>query len=365
MVFNTNSMDANGQTNVNGTVNFTAGATSETFVINTSATPGDIGNKIFSVTITNPQSANPASSSNPTGDIPAVAGGPSSSIVILDPNTLSTQSSNAEFGSNTTGENATVTTSGVGQQGVNQNATTNFVDIGGTAAGSNGYAAFAVADYNDFGSDPSDFYYPGNSDSNSFTTPANAMRTIDGIELETVGAPQSANTSGPLNVYVVANTTASITALAASGGLTFLPTTDPGNGVFDATGQGVGNQLGNKYLLGTINYVAGQPTLTYTPYKLTNLDPTGLSLLQTAIDTNSKFRIVIAPGNSTVDATFLGWNSNITDEAPILRFNYTANPTVTALNPSTGPLAGETPVTITAFSGRSAIGRHLFGANAP
>ncbi len=95
--------------------------------------------------------------------------------------------------------------------------------------------------------------------------------------------------------------------------------------IFDSTNdaiEGLGTQLGNKHLLGTIQYSASQVAGGYTPFNLTNLDATGLAALKSDLNGNNPFTIIVTPGNATVAASWQGSNSAVGLQSPILRFNY-------------------------------------------
>jgi hypothetical protein len=81
------------------------------------------------------------------------------------------------------------------------------------------------------------------------------------------------------------------------------------------------NQLGTKYLLGTINYNQYQVPGGYTPFNLTNLDPTGVAILAADITAGTPFTLAVTPGDGTVAATWVG-DANSDAESPILRVDY-------------------------------------------
>ena len=104
-----------------------------------------------------------------------------------------------------------------------------------------------------------------------------------------------------------------LTTEPTSAGLTFDSTDDPTGGLY--------NQLGTKYLLGTINYNQYQVPGGYTPFNLTNLNPAGVAILAADISAGTPFTLAVTPGDSTVAATWVG-DANSDSESPILRVDY-------------------------------------------
>ncbi len=280
---------------VSGILNFpaspSAGSTSQTFTINIPANPGDHGDKLFTIQLSNPTGG--------AGFIATVSGGPAT-VVIKDPAASNTVS-NSAFNENQTIQPA-------GPRAAPGGFTAFNVESNQASNGAN--TSYGVLTYDDSFNDPSDVFT------------AIGSNQIYGIELETVAAPASFDVSGPLNVYVVTSNPAGNPGTTYGTGLTF---DTAGNPV-----EGVGNQLGTKYLLGQIQYSASQVAGVYTPYNLTNLDSTGLALLTSDLNSTTPFSIVVTPGNSTVTATWLGTNATGADRSPILRFNFGPTVVVTA-----------------------------------
>jgi hypothetical protein len=287
-----------------GTLTFPAGTTTQTFTINSTANPGDFGDKIFTITLGSATTNNPAATLNPTGYLPFVITGPSP-IVIIDPNSEATVSENS------IDETANIGTSGVELTGAAQ--TTSGVTIENST---NGDDYYAVLTFDDENADQSDELNTGET-----------FQTIDGIELETQAAPKSYDASGPLNVYLVEDTITGdpypVTTEPTSAGLNFLTSSTPvaPSTLYGDPIQGLGNQLGTTYLLGTIQYNLNQVPGGYTPYNLTNLDPTGVAMLAADLTSGGAFTIAITPGVVGVAATWVGDASNDT-ESPILRVDY-------------------------------------------
>jgi len=129
-----------------------------------------------------------------------------------------------------------------------------------------------------------------------------------------------------LNVYLVSDTASSINKAVAG--------STPASSLFfdkaDDVTEGLYGQLGSHYLLGQINYSATQQPGAYTAYNLTNLDATGVSLLQASLNSNgtTPFRIVVTPADRTVAAEWVGSNATVGLQSPIIRVNYHAAPAV-------------------------------------
>lgn len=223
----------------------------------------------------------------------------------------------------------------------------NFFNIEGSGAGPN--ASFGVADFNTGGY--------------NYTLPdGETIGSINSISLGTINAPAGFTHSGALNVYLVDDATADINNGTSS---LIYNSADPIEGLY--------GQLGGKHVLGSLTFDAAQSTTTFTDVLLTGADPAALNLLKNDINTGAVFRIVIAPEDATVAATWAGTSFGTIDgtgstyEAPRLSINYTKGgsdnvpPTITAssfqyaLHPSTftlkfsedvyGSLAGS-PITV-------------------
>ena len=124
-------------------------------------------------------------------------------------------------------------------------------------------------------------------------------------------------------------------AFTANGSLAFYVSTDtttnidPGSSplAFDATASslptGIDAQLGTKYLLGMGTFAG----VANGHLDLFSFTPTGaaLSYLTTEIDTAGKVRLIVAPGDATVAATYSGFSNN-TFQGPELTISATSVP---------------------------------------
>jgi len=208
-----------------------------------------------------------------------------------------------------------------------------FFNVEGSGAGAN--SSFGITDFNTAGL--------------NFTLPAGeTIGTINSISLGTINAPASFTHSGALNVYLVDDAAADINNGTST--LTF-NTADPT--------EGLNGQLGEKHLLGSLNFDAGQSTTGFTDVTLTGAEPVALNLLKTDLNTGVKFRLVITAEDATVAATWAGTSFGSVDgvsntyEAPRLSINYTKGvadnvpPTVTG---SSFQFAAHPPIFTVTFS---------------
>jgi hypothetical protein len=169
---------------------------------------------------------------------------------------------------------------------------TTYFTVEASNAANGTYASFAVADFNP-----------------ATITNGQTVGTVNSATLELVNTVASFAAAGPLDVYIVDDTSTSLN----SGGLAFNTSAAP---------EGLDGQLGNHFLLGTINY-SPSPTIPagqYTAFSLTN--PAGLAELKTALNSGSDIRIVVTAEDTTVSARFVGFDLAAV-QYPTLMLNYT------------------------------------------
>lgn len=271
-----------------GLVTFAPGQTSATITVPI-LDPGHNamnGDKTFSLTLSSP-------SANTTLD----AGGTSATVKIVDTDVVTvSQYSN---------DNSTVQPGGVRPGATGKS----YFNIAGSNAGTS--ASFGALDFN---TGNFTFDLPGGKD----------VSKVVGLSVDTVqGYPASQyNASGPMNVYLVPDTTTSIQ-------------NDGTSPLFFDTGSlpsGLGTQLGQAVLLGTYNYSANEPVDVFTSHPLDTVDPTGAATLVQDLNNGTMFRIVVAPGNASAEASLEGqYTFNGIYEAPKLTFG------TYVVDESTGP----------------------------
>ncbi len=295
-------------TATSGTLNFTDtnGGTgtdiSASFTVPITDVIGQGGNKVFTVTLSDPASGNAAGSGN-TPTTLAVLGQPSSALVtIVD--TAST--SNTETLTQYNFDAETIEKSGP--------YATTYLNVAGEYS-SNGYASFGVMDFNS-----ADYVGPDGVTPETFV-PTHPVTAINSISLQVINTNHG--TSGPMDVYLVPNTTTSI---------------DPGSGTSLAfntsTVEGLGTQLGAPLLLGQINWDSTTSVGGWTTISLTGYTQATENLLIGYLNNTTAFRLVITPETTTVYASFAGdvYYTNTatppvtTYEAPQLSFNVTETP---------------------------------------
>ncbi len=295
-------------TAASGTLTFAAGGPlTETFQVQTAANPGDHGDKLFTIVVSDPLDQPATSFTGSVVDgintiqITDTTSGQSNQAVQSSASVaLSNQTTNA----NTYYENATVQPNGVYTSiATGAAATTDDglvkLQVNGTEVynhgGGFGYQyteygtpSYSVVTYND-----------SNVDSQHVFNQA-SIKSLDGIEFEAVADTQSYDTAGYLNVYIVTN--ASSGALQANGSA---GVTSPLS--YDTSGNDpINGGLGTEFLLGTIFYnpvVDDTAGASYVPYNLTALNPAGVSVLAQAVENGSAFRIAIAPGTVLAPVT--------------------------------------------------------------
>ena len=263
-----------------GTVDFLAGQDHTTFTISIANNTAIFGDKNFTVTIDVPSADGP-------GRITSVGSPATELITIRDTRTVNVFQNAFD--------NATVQPAGP-RAGANGK---NYINVENAGAGAN--ASYGVLDYNN---------------STLAYAPPSTVGTINEITLNTVtGFPVSGfQHNGTFNVYLLDDSTTDIQ-----------PGTSPL--IFDTTAdatEGLGGQLGTRHLLGTISYSSAQPTGVFTSFPLTNTDAGTLAVLKADLNSGTKFRVVVTPGDSAVAAS---WEGQFTSmgvlESPILSFNYT------------------------------------------
>jgi hypothetical protein len=180
-----------------------------------------------------------------------------------------------------------------------------FNPEGTAATGSGGYAGYDVADFND------NIIGPNGPD---FITPTGSITAINSISLTVYN--KAIGTSGPINVYLVPNTTTSI--VPGSSPLTFDNTDYPIEG-YDPTGDS--NSLGSPSLLGTINWSSSYP-VGFVTLSLQGFSTATENTLITDLNTGTQFRIIATPESTGVYADWAqNGTSNGQPEVPQLAFS--------------------------------------------
>jgi methionine-rich copper-binding protein CopC len=270
-------------TTTSGILNFTANDLQESFTIpiaDTAISP----DKMFTVSISSPTVGG-------AGHIPSLVAPTTETIIIHDVRTTNIAQQ--------AGDLATVQPAGPRAAPNGKN----FFNIEGSGASAS--ASFGVADFNTAGL--------------NFTLPTGeTIGTINSISLGTINAPASFTHAGAVDVYLVEDTD---TDISGNNVALHFDTTDPT--------EGLNGQLGAKHLLGSFTFDSAQVTTTFTDVTLTTLDPAGVNLLKTALNSGAKFRIVMTPEDATVAATYAGTSFGTVDgvsnayQAPRLSINYT------------------------------------------
>jgi hypothetical protein len=325
------------------TLTFGIGVSTQTYTISVNPTPGDHGDKDFSIIMANAQTT-----TSPAAYLAAIAGGPVN-MVIIDPNS-STTAGNVSTTSTTLNENASIGTTGAQTTSTTTNGTTTTtlttsklnIEAPGNTERGDSVPSYALMNFNDQGDNYDSLTTEGGTGS------AGTIKTIDGIELETFASPEYYDQSGTLDVYVVDSSTTlpssaytSASTMVNSGGTKYqYSTTDDtyADGTTDTYANGLGgtiqgtvtnsngvitgSSLGTLYPLGSIAYQFTQTPTGYQPFNLATLNPIGTYQIAKAISNGTAFTIVIAPGDNSVTATFGGSTNAVSDESPILRVNF-------------------------------------------
>ena len=272
-----------------GTISFAAGQSQATIAVTVpnSTVSGDTQ---FTFSINAPAPAG-------TGHIGALGTPSSETVTIHDPNTINLSAS---------------TTNTAEVQSTGPSASQTYLDILGSnfnAGSGTTNESFGVLDFN----------VPGQGNTYNVASGA-TIASIESASLGTINAAFSASTTGPLDVYLVSNTTEDISS--ANTNLTF---NTSANAI-----EGLGSQLGTTYLLGTYNYNASQagPSGGFTYTTLSNFNTTTAAMIASDLSNGLQFRIAITPETGSVGATYYGSTAfgtvngvQAAPEAPILQFN--------------------------------------------
>jgi hypothetical protein len=289
-------------TATSGTLSFAAGQSSATFNVPITDVVNQGGNKVLNVTLSNPSVAGAGYShqlgANSTG-----------SITIID---STNTASNTETLTQYSYDNATIEKSGP--------YATTYLNVAGSATAYPSYGALdfnGTPAFNEPGGTP-----PADAPPGAYVfTPEATVTAINSINLNVTQGYPPQGTSGPMDVYLVSDTSDSI---------------DPGNSsfVYDNTQapEGLGNQMGNKELLGTFNWNASNPADVFSTESLYDYNQATENMLIADINSGTQFRVVITPENSSVSASFEGQYGSTYDgyEAPQLSFNVTEAPAAVA-----------------------------------
>ncbi len=270
-----------------GSVTFTAtgaGSTTQTITIPVTNVSNQGGDKAFRITLSNPTIAGP----NASAHVGTLAS-PSSAVVTI------TETNQRETLSNYAADQSTVEDNGPYASTV--------LKVGGSS-NAQGHESFAAIDFND-----ANVFGPNGPDS---LTPAHTVTAINSITLQPTESPFG-GTAGPLSVYLVADHTTNIDPSSPQ---------SKNPHFFDKTGadavEGINGQFGTQYLLGHINW---NPAL-YGAHSLVNLqlidyNAAGENALVSALNSGTKFRVVVAPDSATALAQWEGaFFNNGTYEGP-------------------------------------------------
>jgi hypothetical protein len=306
-----------------GTLTFGPGVTTATFTVPitdlASEGIGQGGDKLFNITL-----------SDPTVTVLSNTAllGTNSSTTVTITDTTDTES-NQESLQEYTDDAETIQVAGP------------FTDTSAEPSGSSsalGYAGYLAADFNT----------PGGG--NVFT-PSATVTAIDNMSLQVWNSPTGAEegTSGPLQVYLVSDSTSNIDPSSPqSVNPHFYDTTQEPNGF--------GTQFGTAYLLGNVEWNAASTTSGFTSLSLANYNQLAEDALIQDLNQGVEFRLIVAPGNSTV---FAKWGNGVTtidgqSVDPQFTFGVTeATPTAaTVLNSSVGTV-GSNPLERSTVTGAS------------
>ncbi len=255
----------NDYTATTGVLNFAANQTSATITVPLLDPTSQHGDKYFNVNLFSPT----ANMSNGTTYV-GLLGSPSTETVdIVDSTTIDTYGQSDLV--------ADIEATGPYNAG-------KYLDVAGTG---NTYPSFGVADFNDTAQSD-------NGGGEGFNLPSNNVGTINELTLYTVNAPDK-SVSGPVDVYLVSNYSASLT----TGTSLAFNTSDP-------SGEGLAGQLGTTYLLGQVNYSASQSANGFTALSVTGSSPSTLAILAYDLNNNLPFRFAFTPESSSVNVTWAG-----------------------------------------------------------
>jgi Calx-beta domain/Dockerin type I domain len=289
-------------TATSGTLNFAIGQSSATFNVPITDVVDQGGNKVLNLTLSNPSAAG-------VGYAHQVGTNSTATITIVDG---ANTGSNTETLTQYSYDNATIEKSG--------SYATTYFNVAGSAAA---YPAYGALDFNgtpafNEGNGTAPVDAPGGA---YVFTPKAAITAINAITLNVVQGYPPQGTSGPIDVYVVSDTSDSI---------------DAGNSsfVYDTTQapEGLDNQMGSKALLGTFNWNASNPPDVFSTESLYGYNQATENMLIADLNSGTQFRIVLTPENSSISASFEGQYGSTYDgyEAPQLSFNVTEAAAATA-----------------------------------
>jgi hypothetical protein len=261
-----------------GTLTFGPNVTQQFITVPTDALASQGGDKVFTLTLSN-------LSTNSSNAQP-ILGTASALVTITD---------------TTSGNRETLTTNSSDQQSIQTtgpfNTAGGYVYATGNMSSASTYASVAVADFND----PNLSGLADSGGQNQGLDQYNPSATVTQIDSLTIGIVGSgAGVAGPVNVYLVTNANSNIDPIATSPSFNV--------SAFDSSGveNGVGFQFGTAMLLGQIEYSPSLPTNSYTQVPLIGYSQEAENTLIGYLNSQTKFRLVLAPGNSSVDAKIDG-----------------------------------------------------------
>ena len=181
------------------------------------------------------------------------------------------------------------------------------VQSGGPRTGANGLRFFNVE-----GGGSGSFASFGVAD---FVLAAQGASTVNGLALALTESNAAFTTPGGLNFFLVTDATTSITA--GSSPLAFNAASLP---------DGLGSQLGTRYLVGTGTFAStGKANSGQVDSYTLSLTGSAQVLVNSVVTSGGVLRLVVAPVDATVAATFAGY-ANTQYAGPLLNLNVSAVP---------------------------------------
>jgi Calx-beta domain len=267
-------------TATSGTLSFAAGQLSKTFTIPITNLNPQKGNKLLNLSLSSPASLG----SNTTAFVGITS---TATLTIVDTHAVGTPTTILGWSTSNTYVNS-------GGPNISTSAT-KFLDILGSSNGST--AAYGVLDFNVQDGSGYQFQLPSQT----------SVTAINSITLGLVNSLFSGSANGILDVYLVSNTTTSLTDTNSGTELKYDTTAVP---------EGLSTQLGTKLLVGQINYHTTDSTSVYTQYTLTNFSQAALDAIKTALNSNQPFRFALTDESPSTSGTFLGYGFGTTANFP-------------------------------------------------
>lgn len=251
-------------TATSGTATFAAGSATTSFTVPLNNVSNQGGDKVLNLSLSSPATG------SPTTTVAVLASPSTASLTILDSSTAGTE---------------TLSSSIIDAGDIETKGPFDDTELKATAV-SGDFPSYSAVDF-------------------TASAPTNPVTAIDGITMTLTNEPTVA--AGPVNFYLVSDTTSNI--LPSSPQSTNPHFYDSTQGI-----EGFGSQFGTAMLLGRYNLTdtTGGDTLTIplTGYSAAT-ESAFISYLNAASSPGNVFRILITPGNSTVDADWVAGSAAI------------------------------------------------------